>query len=739
MGCLHNGNILSSLPELPKTLKHLSCSVNPLDSLPILNDSLETLICENTSITNLPNLPNSLTHISCYGNSLMKLPTLPNSLHTLNCTYTNLDSLPTLPPSLKRLACDGNSLISLPTIPDSLTHLICSNNLLTTLPTLPSTLQLLECGSNQLSNLPVLSNSLNELVCDKNQLSNIPNLPFNLTKLDCSENLITSLPVLPSSLTTLVCPSNQLSNLPELPDSLYQLVCHDNPDLYCLPKLNKIFILVLPQGNQIECLPNYPTSNVYCSPLLYTFPVCKPNNTNNCSTYVNIIGEAYLDNIHDCNIDSTETPLKNIIVTLFQNGLPKQKVYTTYNGEYSFLTNNSFFQYSIDTSNTPFSISCPDSGYYTSNITVLDSLDTDMNFGLRCKSGHDVGVQSINGRFRPADLSLVEIHAGDMSNFYGANCASGVSGTLSVVMTGEASYIAPAPGALTPSSINGDTPNYSIADFGNINFNTAFNIMVLTDTTATLGSEVCFTVSVTPLLGDNNPTNNTLTQCFTVVGSYDPNDKSVYPSANIDTTVEWLTYTIRFQNTGTDTARHVFITDTLSNALDVASFRLLSYSHQPSVQIKGNALRFNFPYINLVDSPTNEPLSNGYVQYKIKLKPNQPIGTSINNTAFIYFDFNAPIVTNTTTNTIALPTSIASPSREEFKFSLYPNPAKSTVNLFASKEFIGQQVVVVDLMGRVIFETTLNTPNISINTSNLSAGVYIVRLGNSAARFVIEK
>ncbi|MFK7807287.1 MAG: hypothetical protein AB8F74_05725, partial [Saprospiraceae bacterium] len=74
-----------------------------------------------------------------------------------------------------------------------------------------------------------------------------------------------------------------------------------------------------------------------------------------------------------------------------------------------------------------------------------------------------------------------------------------------------------------------------------------------------------------------------LIYCPLVVGSFDPNDKQAIPSGfgedhfilpNTD-----IEYTIRFQNTGTDTAFRVVILDTLSQVLDPASIKVGSSSH----------------------------------------------------------------------------------------------------------------------------------------------------------------
>ena len=156
-------------------------------------------------------------------------------------------------------------------------------------------------------------------------------------------------------------------------------------------------------------------------------------------------------------------------------------------------------------------------------------------------------------------------------------------------------------------------------------------------------------MSIMPTAGDYNLSNNSLTYCFPVVNALDPNAKEVYPMGNVDSG-QWLTYTIRFQNTGNAPAQNIYIIDTLSPYIDASTFQLLAYSALNLTQIFGNVVRFNFPNINLPDSASNEPASHGYVQFKVKLKAGAPSGVQVNNTAYIYFDLNPAVVTNTVSN-----------------------------------------------------------------------------------------
>jgi len=158
--------------------------------------------------------------------------------------------------------------------------------------------------------------------------------------------------------------------------------------------------------------------------------------------------------------------------------------------------------------------------------------------------------------------------------------------------------------------------------------------------------------------------------CGFVTGSYDPNDKAgtplgigtghwVYPNGKID-------YLIRFQNTGTDTAFTVVIRDTLEMDLDIFSVKSGSSSHNYTFKMHGpRVLEWTFNNILLPDSFINEPASNGFVSFTVNQNADLPDGTEITNTADIYFDFNAPVITNTSIHKIDR--NLSSPSWTEEK------------------------------------------------------------------------
>lgn len=173
-----------------------------------------------------------------------------------------------------------------------------------------------------------------------------------------------------------------------------------------------------------------------------------------------------------------------------------------------------------------------------------------------------------------------------------------------------------------------------------------------------IGSILAVTANTTATtVGSTDTVTYNYTYEPTLTCSYDPNDKQVLPEgigdAHYTLMDEELTYTIRFQNTGNDTAFTVVVRDTLADDIDDNSFELISSSHLVATTRYNNGLvTFTFNNINLPDSSTNQIESNGYVSYRVRVKTGLANNTPINNTAYIYFDQNDAIVTNTTLNTM---------------------------------------------------------------------------------------
>jgi len=68
---------------------------------------------------------------------------------------------------------------------------------------------------------------------------------------------------------------------------------------------------------------------------------------------------------------------------------------------------------------------------------------------------------------------------------------------------------------------------------------------------------------------------------------------------------------------------------------------------------------------------------------------------------------------------------------QENLFSLFPNPAKSLINLKANSKLIGESYKVIDNTGRVLLSGKIVAENATIDLNKLSAGVYLFRISEN--------
>ena len=255
------------------------------------------------------------------------------------------------------------------------------------------------------------------------------------------------------------------------------------------------------------------------------------------------------------------------------------------------------------------------------------------------------------------------------------------------------------------------------------------------------GAQHYFTSSIAPTgsISDCGTYNNAGNLLQILGNSYDPNDKNActdyqndnFPLGYLDAFVDdALTYTIRFQNTGTAPAQNIYIIDTLDAALDWNSFTLIEASHNMQVVNLGNGIyRFEFPQIWLPDSTTNEAQSHGHLTYRITELPNNPINSTIENTAYIYFDWNSPIITNTTYN---INMWIDGINELENQLVIYPNPATDEIRVSLEQP---TSVRVSDINGKILLEQVLQ-PGEALKLGNLNAGIYMIDAGSKRTKLI---
>lgn len=234
--------------------------------------------------------------------------------------------------------------------------------------------------------------------------------------------------------------------------------------------------------------------------------------------------------------------------------------------------------------------------------------------------------------------------------------------------------------------------------------------------------------------------------CLENIGSYDPNDKQGFPNGlGEDHEIrpgQTLDYLIRFQNTGTDTAFTVVIRDTLSPYLDPLTFRSGAGSRPFTWSLSGEGvISFTFSNIMLPDSNVNEPASHGFVQFSISPYLDIPLGSVIENDAAIYFDFNLPIITNTTWHTIEKSplSSTLQPhfAKVESSLDVWPNPFSEYVYIRLKKKTHGTLLLnVLDSRGSLVAQKQVAGTEIEFNGKHLTAGLYWAEIRDAQGRLL---
>lgn len=220
------------------------------------------------------------------------------------------------------------------------------------------------------------------------------------------------------------------------------------------------------------------------------------------------------------------------------------------------------------------------------------------------------------------------------------------------------------------------------------------------------------------------------------VGSYDPNDKTAFPTGNTDTAIKEISYLVRFQNTGTAPARNVVIEDVIDPNFDLTTLNIYKTSHKSEIYVDDNRKMYvKFPNIMLPDTGSDYEGSQGYVMYSLKLKNKLPIGTVLKNTAHIFFDFNDPIITNTTINTIVLKSTNGIQNMgTDMNISIFPNPTsdlvKVSLNLIKASKV---NYKLYDLNGKLINQLDdaklkYGIINQEVDLSQVSKGIYLLNI-----------
>jgi len=683
-----NGHPIKQMPALPVSLKYLSCTgSDSTTSFPVLPNGLKTFYFNYAPmLATLPPFPNSIADIKC--TDLIGLSgsiVLPDSLRNLIWMYTgitgfagfpnnmeniflrdnpSLINLPLLPASLIKLSCLGNPLINLPDLSTAvnLRQLIIRGSNLSALPEMPASLKTLICTGNQnLASLPASAGRVDSILCGVNRLTSLPVLGSNVKVLDCSYNQLTNLPALPGSLLDLACNNNRLSEIPALPASLKLLVALRNPSMRCLPRIpeitNHIPEIVI-DSSEIRCLPNtiingyvfsiqpfqqywYEQRFDYYNFQPYdaiTLPLCNPtNNAFNCQSLPIISGSVFYDINSNGTMDNGEYSKEGL------------KIKVANSNAATFTNKNGYFEISArDTGHNSISLHPP---LFYNVVPAATSYDFTSYDTIVSKS-YALQPNQVKDSITMTLIPLTWAARPGFGYPYLISLENIGTTVLTPVLTINYDH----------AKLIYDSSNTSFTNNGN-SLQAALNNFVPGEKKDAV---VYFRINPVAVLGDtlvtqahisfNSANYNQETRAI-IGGAFDPNDKQATPQLSPLQVSNggFIDYTVRFQNTGTDTAFNIVITDTLNANLEAATLQMTASSHNCKTTVNSNIVYFEFLNILLPDSNVNEPLSHGFVSFRIQPGSNVAVNSIIPNKAAIYFDYNAPVITNTATTLIKIP------------------------------------------------------------------------------------
>lgn len=255
------------------------------------------------------------------------------------------------------------------------------------------------------------------------------------------------------------------------------------------------------------------------------------------------------------------------------------------------------------------------------------------------------------------------------------------------------------------------------------------------------GSVLVYNATITSAATDETPLDNTFTFNQTLVNSFDPNDKTCLEGTTIspDLIGQYVHYMIRFENNGTANAQNIVVKDMIDlSKFDISTLVPTSASHSFVTNISaGNKVEFIFENINL---PFDDANNDGYIAFKIKTLPTLVVNDTFTNDASIYFDYNFPVVTKLASSTFK---TLATPDFEFANyFTLYPNPAKSVLNISSKEAIEVKSISIYNALGQLVLVIP-NAGKVSkIDVSSLTTGNYFIKInsdrGTSNARFVKE-
>ena len=460
-------------------------------------------------------------------------------------------------------------------------------------------------------------------------------------------------------------------------------------------------------------------------------------------TGMNIIrGNVFVDANSNCLKDISDPVVSGGTVT-FSYGPHTASVQP--NGSYSINvpvgTYSGTLHFNTPGNNAWDSVSCPSNNSIPFSFTgIMPDTITNQNFGLTAGTCPKLQTTIYTGNMRPCFYHHSNIYIHNLTAVTATNVvATVVLDPAEIPLTTGWWYNTPW------TSILGNVITYNI---GNINGYGSYNITIWDSTRCdvVIGDTLHISAfaNYTPTLCVDSSYSYAIISHITTA-SCDPNSKeTTFPFGENITANDYLNYTINFQNTGTDTAFNITVIDTLPPELDPLTLIPAGGSSAYTYQLIGNNIaKFIFHNVQLPDSTASEVNSHGFVNFTINQVAGHLPGTIIRNHAAIYFDFNLPVITNSTFNIIpqsAVGIKESVISNDEI--TVYPNPFTNDTRFIFKDSGPNSKYTIslFDVTGKKVREINSITEKFyDLNKGDLKPQIYFYKVWNNQMQVGVGK
>jgi hypothetical protein len=287
-------------------------------------------------------------------------------------------------------------------------------------------------------------------------------------------------------------------------------------------------------------------------------------------------------------------------------------------------------------------------------------------------------------------------------------------------------YVAAVPN-ISNQSINMLTWNYTNL----LPFETrTIDITVNIQSNVNVGDILKFNAKITPETSDNLPKDNSFTYVQKVANTLGQNTITCLQGETIANTDDYLHYKINFENIIEEDIKNVVIENEIDpNAFDLETIQILKSSNDVEVSLKKNILKFVYQGITLRRATAGNPKTGGGtggVLMKIIPKSTIISGNTLSNNANVFFDYNAPIGTNTASTLYLNSTLNIEDIKTDSSINIYPNPVKNIVNINANN--IIQSIQLYDAQGRLLQIKYQDKNQTNLDLSTRAKGIYFLKI-----------